>query len=306
RDLDVLRSVLGDEKLTYLGYSYGTRLGTTYAEMFPDNVRALVLDGAVLPHTDTVAQVTGQVAGFQLALESFLEWCTERDDCPLGDDPETAEQELNRMLEPLKEKPLSVKDRKLSYNDAVTAVIQAMYSDELWILLRDGLEELANDEGTTLLLLADAYLGRDTDGRYSTQMDAFLAIRCVDEPPVKDRELLRQQIEQLRAQAGDNRLLIDPDQPVALDACAFWPVPPTSEPHELSVPGLPQVLVISTTGDPATPYQAGVDLARMLNARLLTYDGDQHTVALQGVPCVDEVVVDYLVDLTLPDADVDC
>ncbi len=85
-----------------------------------------------------------------------------------------------------------------------------------------------------------------------------------------------------------------------LDACAFWPVPNTSQPHQPSVQGLPPVLVVSTTGDPATPYQAGVDLAKALNGGMLTYEGTQHTAFLMGNKCVDDAGTKYLIDLQLP------
>ncbi|HEY8373172.1 MAG TPA: alpha/beta hydrolase, partial [Pseudonocardiaceae bacterium] len=305
RDLDVLRSVLGDEKLTYLGYSYGTRLGTTYAEMFPDNVRALVLDGAVDPSQDLVEQLVAQAAGFQRSFDAFAASCTAREQCPLGNDPAQAVSRFRALVDPLLQQPVPAGNgRSLSHGDAQTGVIQALYSEQLWPLLEKGLSELAQGRGDTLMLLADTYYGRGEDGRYTTVLDALTAVRCMDDPRVTDRAVVAEADRRYREAAP---FLDDGNGPSpALDACAFWPVPPTSEPHELSVPGLPQVLVISTTGDPATPYQAGVDLARALNARLLTYQGEQHTVALQGVPCVDEVVVDYLVDLRLPETNTIC
>ncbi|WP_073489753.1 alpha/beta hydrolase [Streptoalloteichus hindustanus] len=301
KDMDVLRSALGDAKLNYVGFSYGTRIGTAYAEAFPGNVRAMVLDGAVAPTEDLVAQSIGQAKGFTAAFEAFAAWCVARENCALGKDAKEAEKKLNAMVAPLKKEPLAVGDRKLSYSDVGTAVAQAMYSKDLWPMLDTGLTELAAGKGRALLVLADAYLGRGADGRYSPQNDAFRAIRCVDDPPVTDRAVVLERARKIREAVGERNVLDGDDEPVgALDACAFWPVPPTSQPHQPKVDGLPTTLVISTTGDPATPHQAGVDLAKALNARLLTFEGNQHTAFLQENRCVDAAGAEYLVNLRLP------
>lgn len=299
RDMDVLRAVLGDDKLTYLGYSYGTRIGTAYAQQFPRNVRAMVLDGALDPDEQLVDAVVNQGAGFQKSFDAFAAWCVEQPACWLGDTPvEQASSRFQEVLRPLIQAPLPVGDRKLSYPDATTGAIQALYSDQLWPLLDQGLTELAAGDGSTLLTLADIYYQRDASG-YSGSEDAFVAVRCLDDPPVTDPEIIREADRRYREVAP---FLDDGSPPsAARDVCAFWPVPPTSEPKEPDVEGLTQVLVISTTGDPATPYEAGVELARQLDAHLLSYHGNQHTVALQGVRCVDQAVGNYLLRLQLPD-----
>ncbi|MET8764855.1 alpha/beta hydrolase [Lentzea sp. NPDC004782] len=302
RDVDVLRGALGEKKLTYLGYSYGTRIGTLYAEMYPRNVRAMVLDGAVDVDGDKVAASARQAQGFEEAFQRFAGWCAQRD-CPIGKDTAVAESKFRQMIEPLKKAPMPVGERKLSYSDANTAIIQAMYTDRLWETALKGLQELKQNKGATLLQLADQYLGRAQDGSYSRIQDAFVAIRCVDEPPVKDRAELESNRRRLLEILGNDTV---PTDETALGPCAFWPAPHTSEPHPPKVQGLPQVLVISTTGDPATPYQSGVDLSRALGARLLTYNGNQHTAFLAGIGCVDGVGTNYLVDLRLPETDAVC
>ncbi|MEV6243025.1 alpha/beta hydrolase [Lentzea sp. NPDC051838] len=302
RDVDVLRGALGEKKLTYLGYSYGTRIGTLYAEMYPKNVRAMVLDGAVAADGDKVDAAARQAQGFDQAFQRFAGWCAQRD-CPIGKDPNSAESKFRQVIEPLKKTPLQVGERKLSHSDANTAIIQAMYSDRLWETALKGLQELKQNKGSTLLQLADQYLGRAQDGSYSRIQDAFVAIRCVDEPPVKDRAELESNRRRLLEILGNDTV---PTDETALGPCAFWPAPHTSEPHRPQVQGLPQVLVISTTGDPATPYQSGVDLSRALGARLLTYNGNQHTAFLAGIGCVDGVGTNYLVDLRLPETDSVC
>jgi pimeloyl-ACP methyl ester carboxylesterase len=299
RDMDVLRSALGDQKLTYLGYSYGTRLGTTYAEEFPNNVRALVLDGAIDPDQNVVDELVAQGAGFQKAFDGFVTWCAKRQDCALGQDPRQAQDNYLALVRPLGDRALDLGDgRELSYSDATTAVLQALYAQELWETLNTGLVELKRQRGTTLMLLADAYFERDPDGRYSTTQDAFTAVRCVDDPRVTDKNLILEAQQRYKQVAP----FLDDGRPAssALDACAFWPVPNTSEPHLPHVPGLPPTLVVSTTGDPATPYQAGVNLAKALGGALVTYEATQHTAFLQGHKCVDDAGVDYLVGLKTP------
>lgn len=301
RDLDVMRSALGDSKLTYLGYSYGTRIGTSYAEQFPGNVRAMVLDGALDPNgqRDLIDGMANQGAGFQNSFDSFVSWCRTQPQCWLGDIPKNqANERFQLLLLPLTVAARPVGERKLSYSDATIGTIQGLYTDRLWPALNRGLTELATGGGATLLNLADLYYQRDAHG-YSGSQDAFNAVRCVDDPPVRDPTIFREADRLYRMAAP---FLNDGHPPsAARDVCAFWPVPPTgtfADPRE--VEGLPPVLVVSTTGDPATPYQAGVDLARKLRGKLLTFEGNRHTVVFQGVQCVDEMVNDYLVRLVLP------
>ncbi|MGH4023538.1 MAG: alpha/beta hydrolase [Pseudonocardiaceae bacterium] len=301
RDMDVLRAVLGDAQLSYLGYSYGTRIGTEYAKQFPRNVRAMVLDGALDPDEDLVDSLVNQGAGFQKSFDAFIKWCAEQPKCWLGDTPkEQANQKFQETLRPLTTQAMPVGNRKLSYTDATTGAVQALYSDQLWPLLDQGLTELAAGDGSTLLTLADVYYQRGERG-YSGSEDAFVAVRCLDDPPVNDPAKVLEADRRYRAAAP---FLDDGNPPsAARDACSFWPVPPTGEPGEPKVDGLTRVLVVSTTGDPATPYEAGVELARQLDAYLLSFSGNQHTVALQGVTCVDQAVADYLIRLELPKND---
>jgi hypothetical protein len=200
-------------------------------------------------------------------------------------------------LLPLTATARPVGDRKLSYTDATIGTVQALYTDQLWPALNRGLSDLVSGNGSTLLTLADIYYQRDAHG-YSGSQDAFRAVRCLDDPPVTDPAVLLEADRRYREAAP----FLDDGHPPspARDACAFWPVPPTGKPSEPEVDGLPPVLVVSTTGDPATPYQAGVELAHQLRGKLVSYVGNRHTVVLQGVKCVDDTVSDYLVRLVLP------
>ena len=300
RDLDRLRQALGDEKLTYLGFSYGTLIGSAYAEAYPDKVRAMILDGAVDPNADPIQSDIDQAAAFQKAFDDYAADCAMDNDCPLGTDPAKAVAAYHDLVDPLVAKPARTADpRGLGYSDAITGTITAMYAPALWEHLTTGLRELQQGEGDTLLTLADSYWDRDEQGRYSNANDALVAINCVDNPPNTDRAKAIDEDRRMREVApfmsyGE----FTGDAP--LDTCAFWPVRPTSAPHTISAPGLPPVLVVSTTDDPATPYQAGVDLAKQLGGALLTFEGTQHTVVFDGNECVDSFATNYLVDLELP------
>ncbi|WP_425484556.1 alpha/beta hydrolase [Haloechinothrix aidingensis] len=305
RDIDVLRSVLGDEKLTYLGYSYGTRIGYSYAEAFGDNVRALLLDGALDPEQELVDSLIAQGEGFGQAFEEFAEWCTGREDCPLGDDPDEATEEYQDLVQPLVDNGVELEDgRELSFGDATTATVQALYSQDLWEPLKSGLSQLQRQRGEQLMMLADMYNERQSDGSYTTTQDAFEAIRCVDDPRVTDRE----KIEEAQEEYSEVAPFLDSGRPTpaARGVCAFWPVPNTSEPRLPDVEGAPPALVISTTQDPSTPYEAGVQLAEAMNGTLLTFEGTQHTVFGQGNDCVDSAGIAYLVHGELPEDGTTC
>lgn len=300
RDLDVLRSALGDDKLSYLGFSYGTQIGAEYAEQFGENVRALLLDGAIDPGQSTVDALLAQGEGFQRAFDDFAAWCAEQDECALGQDPSAAVSRFQELTRPLVEQPApAMQGRELSYEDATTAAIQALYAPELWEHLNTGLNELQSGSGNLLLTLADVYYGREPDGRYSNTMDAFDAVHCVDDQRVQNSEEVRAADRRYREAAP---FLDDGNPPsAARDMCSFWPVPVTGDPSQPEVSGLPPTMVISTTGDPATPYRAGEELANALGGGLLTFEGTQHTVFLQGNSCVDEAGKDYLIDRELPE-----
>lgn len=298
RDMDILRAALGDAKLTFLGYSYGTFLGTTYAEEFPHNVRAMVLDGAVDPTKNAVDSNVEQYAGFQQAFQAYATDCATHPGCPLGADPARATTVYQGLVRPLITKPLRVGSRTMSYNDAIIGTLQALYEQDLWPALTRALTGLRDGDGSVLLSLADFYDQLGDDGHYTNTQEAFNAILCQDQSRITDRAVVTDLNRRTNAAAP----FTDPGLgPVgALPVCAFWPVPPTSEPHTPNVAGLVPTVVVSTTGDPATPYEDGVNLAHELGATLLTYVGTQHTASLHGDTCIDRAVTGYLIDGTLP------
>lgn len=210
------------------------------------------------------------------------------------------------MVDPLVESPAKTKDpRGLSYSDAIVGTILPLYSPSLWRHLTQALTEIKEGRGDTMLTLADLYMGRDSEGRYNNSTDVRVAVNCVDEPDVTDRAKVVEEDRRAR-EVAPFMSYGEFTGHAPLGTCAFWPVPPTSTPHEIKVSGLPPILVVSTTNDPATPYQAGVDLAKQLGGTLVTFEGTQHTVVFQGNTCVDDIATRYLVDVTVPPPDTRC
>ena len=301
KDMDVLRAALGDNQLTYVGWSYGTAIGTTYAELFPQNVRAMILDGAIDPNADASAQEIGQYEGFQKAFDDFASWCARQPECALGTDPADATTNYQALVRPLLEQQSALPDgRVLSFSDATLGTITALYSQSTWPTLSDALTALAAGDGTGLMALADSYLGRDANGHYGNLQDALTAVNCIDGRSTPFDPTMAQQLAEKKNAAAP--FLTSGDPPAATRSpCDFWSAPAAPADPLSGVPGLPQVLVISTTKDPATPYQAGVELADTLDAVLLSVDGTNHGAFITtGNKCVDQIGNDYLTDLTLP------
>ncbi|MFE3544697.1 alpha/beta hydrolase [Nocardia sp. NPDC059177] len=300
RDFDLIRAVLGDAKLTYFGGSYGTRLGSTLAEMFPDRIRAMVLDGGIDPAAPMIDWVNFS-AGFQRAFDAYAADCATAPTCPVGTDPARATEALRALLNPLIDRPATTTDpRGLGYLDALSAVTNSLYSPLAWPGITAGLTELAQGRGDKFLALADLFASSGVVDR-----DLQTAVLCLEEPRVTDRAVAADLDRRTRAVApifDDGRATGQ----APLDVCAFWPLPTASQPRTPTPTGLPPVVVVSTTGDPATPHQGGVNLAHALDASLITYEGVQHGVVGQGVACVDDAVLRYLVDLTPPPAELRC
>ncbi len=306
RDLDVLRAALGDRALTYVGLSYGTSIGSWYAQLFGANVRAMILDGAVAPNADPGEELIAQAEGFQTAFDEFADWCVQQPDCVFGDDAGNAVPIYQSLVRPLLDEPLPLKDgRVISFDDANTGTRQALYAEALWKPLSAALLDLSRGSGDALMQLADYYDGRDPSGRYTNVLEAFQAISCIDggreiDPAAADALAEKYAAAAPFSDSGDPPRAID-------DPCEYWVVAPDPEQQAADYAGLPRVLVISTTQDPATPYQAGVDLADALGAALLTVDGTSHTAYLGiGNTCVDDAGTRYLITLELPEDGATC
>jgi pimeloyl-ACP methyl ester carboxylesterase len=304
RDLDVLRGALGDSKLTYIGASYGTYLGAIYASMFPTHVRALVLDGAVNPAAPMTTVDHLQAQGFELALHSYIASCVKSASCPLGTSAATSEGKLDALLSALASNPLPGQgSRTVNKAIGLNAVALAMYSPTLWPSLTAALQSAFAGNGSRLLALSDEEAERTSSG-YTNLIDANVAINCIDRPGPSGG--IAGYVAAAAAGAADGPTFGEAIG-WALPPCAYWPVAPVSSPASVSrLPGLPNVLVIGTIRDPATPYSQAVSLATQLGGRLLTYNGDGHTAYLRGSLCVDRAVDSYLLSGALPTSGLVC
>ncbi|MGF1663258.1 MAG: alpha/beta hydrolase [Kineosporiaceae bacterium] len=308
RDVDVLRAALGEDRLNWLGKSYGTQLGAVYAELFPDRVGRMVLDGGVDPSSGVTGSEAAveQIAGFELALESFVEDCLTRDGCPLTGTTDQGVSQVVRFVERLDAAPLPTgdEDRPLTQGLAVYGVFGPLYQRDAWQLLREALGQGFEGDASTLLVLADLYSQRQEDGSYrGNAAEAMPAVSCLDVDPDAPEEDPVEVQRALEAAAPEVGPLFDS----RFDPCEDWPVPARGLP-EIAPEGLPRVLVIGTTRDPATPYEWSQRLSEALpGSVLLTFDGDGHTAYLQtGAGCVDEIVDEFLLDGSMPPPGTTC
>jgi pimeloyl-ACP methyl ester carboxylesterase len=296
RDMDVLRAALGDEKLTYLGASYGTFLGATYAGLFPGRVGRLVLDGAMDPSLSSIEMNRDQTAGFETAFAAFAEDCVERDDCPLGT-KNTAEagRRLQGFFEKTDANPVPTdQGRELTESLATIGVIAAMYDEGAWPQLRMALQSAMDGDGSGLLGLADLYYEREPDGTYANLMYANPAVNCLDLPPAfTGPEDVRRQLPSFRKASP----VFGTGLAWAALNCTYWPQKATGASHRIEAEGAPPIVVVGTTRDPATPYGWARALADQLDSgSLLTYEGDGHTAYGRGSNCIDRAINTYLLE----------
>lgn len=297
RDMDRIRAAVGDAKLSYLGFSYGTLLGATYAQEFPHNVRALVLDGALDPSLPAVASVDQQSKGFQAQLDAFLAACAGDSSCAwkFTGDAHTA---LRSLLASLKANPLPVGSRQLTVGTAFYGIGVALYDKRSWPALDQALGGVATGDGSQLLALADDYTQRKPDGSYSNETESNLAINCRDYAWPRDPATFLADARASAAYAPD----FGPQNLAETLACAYWPADAsgTGAPGPLTAVGAPPILVVATTGDPATPYSDGVAMAKTLSSGvLITNVGEQHT-AYGYSACVRRYADAYLIATTSP------
>ncbi|MEU5089093.1 alpha/beta hydrolase [Streptomyces sp. NPDC021356] len=305
RDMDILRAVLGDRRLTYVGASYGTFLGATYAGLFPDRVGRLVLDGALDPSLTAARMNLDQTAGFETAFQSFAKDCVTQSDCPLGGrgtTPKQAGDHLAAFFRKLDAHPIHTGDpdgRDLGEALATTGVIAAMYDQSAWPRLRGSLDSAMKDgDGAALLALSDSYYERDSGGHYNNLMYANAAVNCLDLPPAYSTPA---QVEKALPTFEKASPVFGRGLAWASLNCAYWPVKPTGAPHRIEAEGAAPIVVVGTTRDPATPYRWARSLAGQLSsARLLTYDGDGHTAFGRGSRCIDTAIDAYLLRGTPP------
>lgn len=306
RDMDVLRAALGDKGLTYLGKSYGTSLGATYAELFPKKVRALVLDGAVDPTLPFIDMNAVQARGFETAFRAFLKDCFTAADCPFKSRTVgKAFAELDALLAHADSKPLKNTQDSRKINEAIVAIgtLTPLYERAAWPVLRQALATAFKGDGTILLRISDIYYGRRPDGSFPNQNDANIAINCVDRVYPSSPAAYAAKVRKLAPKAphfGD--YVVGGATP-----CAYWPVKSLGTRKPLTAKGAAPIVVVGTLRDPATPYAWSKALASQLTSGvLISYDGDGHTAYKTNSTCVDQLVDKYLISRAAPKADVSC
>jgi pimeloyl-ACP methyl ester carboxylesterase len=305
RDMDLLRAVLGDDRLNFLGFSYGTDLGATYAGLFPQNVGRMVLDGAMDPSLPESEVTLAQAASYEEALASWAEYCLAGSDCPLSGTPEDAVAQVQRLLEQVEQSPMTASDgRQVPASTFVSGMILALNANESWPVLTTAVQDALNGDPDLMLHLADLSAGRNEDGTYDSNVTAAItAVKCLDAPAPADTPVLRAQAAELdEASPTLGRFLAYSGL-----YCAVWPEAPVSEPAPAIAPGAAPIVVIGTTGDTATPYEWASVLADQLeSAVLVTWEGQGHTAYGRAGDCIEGAVDAYLVDGTVPEDGLTC
>ncbi|MEJ7764316.1 MAG: alpha/beta hydrolase, partial [Acidimicrobiales bacterium] len=302
RDMDLIRAAVGDEKLTYLGFSYGTSLGTSYAELFPDRVRALLLDGAVDPSLDTLELGRAQGESFDKAFDAFAADCGSKPACawkPAGGPSKSAFLALSARVDA---QPVAAGRRRLGPGEFLTGVAAFLYSRETWTPLAQGLAQVEAGNGAVILLGFDTLVERKPDGSFSNSQEANVSINCLDNPAPRDVAVYERE----SASAARTAPAFGPAVAWFGVLCAFWPVPTEGDAEPANAPGSPPILVVGTTNDPATPFIWAEALAGQLpQGRLLRHEGEGHT-AYGDDECTTKIGDAYLLTLELPAGELRC
>ncbi|MHB1234202.1 MAG: alpha/beta hydrolase [Microbacteriaceae bacterium] len=304
RDLDLLRAILGDKKLNYLGYSYGTYLGATYAGLFPQNTGRLVLDGAVDPTVSDFEVLKAQAVGFESALHAYLKDCLTRSSCPFRGTVDQASAAIGRLMTQVSQHPIRATDgRLLGSSTLFYAIILPLYSKSEWKYLDTLFASVGAGSADYAFRLADSYNDRKPGGGYaSNSTEAFIAINCLDYRPVTDFQTLQSQAAILTAAAPimGKAMSFSP-------SCSGWPFPAARAHVAITAAGSAPILVVGTTNDPATPYAWAQNLAKQLqNGHLLTFHGEGHTAYNKSNSCVNTAVDAFFVTGTVPVRDPQC
>jgi len=286
RDFDILRALLGQQKFDWFGFSYGTAIGATYATLFPHRVGRMVLDGPLDPSEGVIDAGLSQAIGFQRALRAYVDDCTGRWRCPLGRDDSKAMRRIVDLVERLDRHPLRTDDpdRKLTQGLAFYGIAKPLYSKSTWVSLSNAFDAALQGDGSVLARLADAYF-QEANG------EAFLVVSCLDardRPTVADVEAAEPRF--VRASPVFGRALAWGSL-----GCSDWPIKAAHPQIDIDAKTSAPILIVATTGDPATPYESAKALARQLpSSVLLTRVGDGHTAYASGDGCVDHLVDHYL------------
>jgi pimeloyl-ACP methyl ester carboxylesterase len=302
RDMDQIRIAVGDAKLTYLGFSYGTYIGQWYAHLFPTHIRALSLDGVVDPTVSADDSLYGQIVGFQKNLDAFIADCKARTSCQYGRNGDIAAK-ITAAMNQLDQTPLKVGPRELTRALAMTGLLLTMYDQSLWQYADQGLTALDKGNGQLFLLLADTYNNRNSDGTYKNLFNgAYHSTYCLDFPVPADISAY----DQLTAKYTAASPLFGPWSVYSNLQCAYWPVKSKNTNAPLTVQGAPPILLVGGTNDPATPYSEAQSVNRQISGSvLLTRQGNGHT-SYDSSTCAHAAEDAYLIDLTVPSAGTTC
>ncbi|WP_309069949.1 alpha/beta hydrolase [Arthrobacter sp.] len=305
KDMDILRALVGDEKLNYLGFSYGTQLGAAYAGLFPEKVGRLVLDGAVDPSLSSAEITAGQVAAFDEALRSYIADCQSQSDCPLPGDVEEGVSVVDDLFESVEASPMTASDGRLvTIGTFFQGFVLPLYDSGSWPALTGAIDRALQGDPTEFLRFADLSAERQPTGEYLTNAsDAFTAVTCLDYPMSADPETMAAEAEALEASSE----VFGEYLSYGALACENWEYEPVNEPAPASAPGAPPMVVIGTTGDPATPYEWSLALADQLESAVhVTWEGQGHTAYGRSGECIESLVDDFLIDGTVPDDGARC
>ncbi len=299
KDMDLMRAALGDEKLTYLGFSYGTYLGEMYAHLFPTHIRAIVLDAVLDPSLSADDLNISQAASFDQNLKAFVADCNAHKavapKCRFAQSGDPASK-LDAMMQRLDTTPLSVGNRALTRALAQTAVANELYDQSTWPDLDLGLTQADQGNGNLLMGFADSYLKRNADGTYANEIEANYAVNCLDHPALTDISAY----DQLGPEYAQASAFFGPSFQYSNLPCAYWPAKPTGHAGPLTADGAPPILMVGGTNDPATPYAWAVAAHKQLaGSVLVTRNGNGH--GSYGVSiCATIAEINYLLNLSLP------
>lgn len=310
KDMDVIRAALGDAALTYFGASYGTKLGATYAELFPERVGRLVLDGGVDVGLDSTGMSLEQARGFETALRAYVADCVDKiDDCFLGDSVDEGTAAIADLLEQIEREPMPAGDRELHAGEAFYGVVMPLYVADYWFMLTNALRAAMEDgDGSALADLADMYLSRTVNGDGSStyannSTEAILAINCLDDPT----SVSAQDVPSYFDEFTEASPTFGKAFAWGLIGCSGMPGRTAEPAPVIDGEGAAPILVVGTTRDPATPFEWSEALADQLDSGvLLVRDGDGHTGYNSGNACVNEAVEGYLVSGIVPDDRTQC
>ncbi len=303
KDIDILRAVLGDAKLSYFGASYGTFLGATYAELFPKRVGRMVLDGALDPSVTSLRLNLVQAKGFETALRAYVGHCVDAGACFLGGSVDAGTKRIRQLLDNVEAKPLPANGRTLAAGNAVLGIWAPLYSEGNWGYLDTALKAAFAGDGAPLMSLSDAYVSRGPDGYTDNSLEALYAVNCLDhDDAIPSSEVDRYLPRFEKASPTFGAIFA-----FSLSSCAQWPIHTGRVPEEIHAEGAAPIMVVGTTRDPATPLEWAEALADQLDSGVLVRrDGDGHTGYLAGNQCVDSAVESYLVSGKVPEGTVDC